>query len=160
MPLALSFAVWPLALLARRPGLSCACERCGRAACTRCDGVKGSLCGQCENVFVKRDVVDARDRLRKELQVRRRARARRLATRALGIAGGGAGHLWHGDAVRGTLVLLVLLFLGGLAVSASALVPPPYAPPWDREGRLAVFGALALLVWALAVRDLFRRTRS
>ncbi|HEX7622120.1 MAG TPA: hypothetical protein VF400_01015, partial [Anaeromyxobacteraceae bacterium] len=159
-PLALSFAVWPLALLARRPGLSRACERCGRAACTRCDGVKGSLCGQCENVFAKRDVVDARDRLRKELQVRRRGRARRLATRALGIAAGGAGHIWHGDAVRGTLVLLVLLFLGGLAVSASALVPPPYAPPWDGEARLVVFGALALLVWALAVRDLFHRTRS
>ena len=72
----------------------------------------------------------------------------------------GAGHLWRGDAVRGALVLLVLLFLGGLAVSASALVPPPYAPPWDREARLAVFGGLALLVWALAVRDLFHRTRS
>jgi len=160
VPLALSLAVWPVALLARRPGVSRACERCGRAACTRCDGVKGSLCGQCENVFAKKDVVDARDRLRKELQVRRRARARRLVTRALGVAGGGAGHLWRGDAVRGALVLLVLLFLGGLAVSASALVPPPYATRWEGDARLAVFGGLALVVWALAARDLFHRTRS
>ena len=159
-PLALSLAVWPIALLARRPGVSRACERCGRAACTRCDGVKGSLCGQCENVFVKRDVVDARDRLRKELQIRRRARVRRLATHALGVVAGGAGHLWRGDAVRGALVLLVLLFLGGLALSGSALVRAPYAPPWDGDARRTVFGGLALLVWALAARDLFHRTRS
>ena len=122
--------------------------------------MKGALCGQCENVFVKKDVVEARDRLRKELQVRRRARARRLATRALGFVVGGAGHLWRGDAVRSALVLLVLLFLGALAVSASALVPPPYTLPWEGSARLAIFGGLALLVWALAVRDLFRRTRS
>ena len=159
-PLALALAVWPMALLARRPGVSRACERCGRAACIRCDGVKGPLCGQCENVFVKKDVVEARDRLRKELQVRRRARNRRLATRVLGLVAGGAGHLWRGDAVRGTLFLLVLLFLGGLAVSANALVPPPYTLPWEGSARLAIFGGLALVVWALAVRDLFRRTRS
>jgi hypothetical protein len=122
--------------------------------------VKGPLCGQCENVFLKKGVVEARDRLRKELQVRRRARARRLATRVLGLVVGGAGHVWRGDVVRGTLVLLVLLFLGGLALSASALVPPPFAPTWEGSARLAVFGGLALLVWALAVRDLFRRTRS
>ena len=38
--------------------------------------------------------------------------------------------------MRGALLLLVLLFLGGLAVSASAFVGAPYAPPWDGHARL------------------------
>ncbi|WP_235969457.1 hypothetical protein [Anaeromyxobacter diazotrophicus] len=160
LPVAAALALWPLAWLGRRPGVSHACQRCGRAVCRRCDGVDGSLCGQCVNVFVKKDLVDPRDRLRKEQQVRRHARAERLAARALGIAAGGAGHLWRGQPARGALLLLLLAFLVALALSSAGVAPPPYPVPWAGAAKLALFGSLAALVWALSVRDLFRRTRS
>jgi hypothetical protein len=157
---AAALALWPLAWLGRRPGVSHACERCGRAVCRRCDGLDGSLCGQCVNVYVKKSLVDPRDRLRKEQQVRRHARVRRLAVRALGLAGGGAGHLWRGEAARGALLLLALLFLLALALSSGGVAPPPYPVPWAGAAKLALAGPLAALLWWSAVRDLFRRTRS
>ena len=156
---AAAFASWPLSWFGRRR-VSHACERCGRAVCRRCDGVDGSLCGQCVNVFVKKNLVDPRDRLRKEQQVRRHARARRLAARALGLLGSGAGHLWRGDAARGALLLMVFVFLVALALSAGGVAPPPQPAPWVGDAKLALVGPLAVLVWWLSVRDLFRRTRS
>ncbi|OFX20073.1 MAG: hypothetical protein A2V77_21505 [Anaeromyxobacter sp. RBG_16_69_14] len=158
-PLAIALALWPAALVRRRLAPSAACERCGRPACQRCGGAADGLCGQCVNVFVKKGVVDARDRLRKEAQVRRHARIRRQVARGLALVGGGAGHLWRGDAARGAVVMLVLVFLAAVAVSWRGLVPPPHPPTWAAMGKLAIAVPLALLVWVVAVRDLFRRTR-
>jgi tetratricopeptide (TPR) repeat protein len=155
---AAALAPWPLAWLGRRR-VSHRCERCGRAVCRRCDGVDGSLCGQCVNVYVKKDLVDPRDRLRKEQQVRRHARARRLATRAMGLLAGGAGHVWRGEAARGALLLLLLLFLAALALSGGGVAPPPQPAPWAAAAKLALVGPLAGAVWWLSIRDLFRRTR-
>ncbi len=158
-PLALALALWPVALVRRRLAPSAACERCGRPACQRCGGATDGLCGQCVNVFVKKGIVDARDRLRKEAQVRRHARIRRQVARGLALIGGGAGHVWRGEAARGAMVMLVLVFLAAVAVSWRGLVPPPHPPAWVAMGKLAVAVPLALVVWVIAVRDLFRRTR-
>jgi len=157
-PLGAAVALWLMGLLRRRVAPSVACERCGRAACARCDGGAGPLCGQCVNVFVKRGVVEPRDRLRKEAQVRRHARARRLVARVLALAGGG--HVWRGEPARGALVLLALAFLGAVAVFWRGVVPPPHPAAWVAFGKLAVAASLAVVVWALAVRDVFKRTRS
>lgn len=159
LPCAAALLVWPLAWLLRRPRVSHPCDRCGRAVCRRCDGVDGTLCGQCVNVFVKKDLVDPRDRQRKEQQVRRHARLRRRAARALALVGGGAGHLWRGDAARGALLLLALLFLLALAATGDGVAPPPFPVAWIARGKLAVAAPLAAAVWALGARDLFRRTR-
>ncbi len=159
IPLALALALWPIALARRRLTPSEACERCGRPACQRCATVADGLCGQCVNVFAKRGVVDPRDRLRKEAQVRRYASTRRLVSRGLALVSGGAGHVWHGEAARGALVLLVLAFLAAVAVPRRWLVPLPYPPAWVAIGKLVLVAPLALLVWAVAVHDLFRRTR-
>jgi hypothetical protein len=152
-------ALWALALLGRRIAPARACEKCGGPACRRCDPGAGPLCGQCVNVFVRRGVVDARDRLRKEAQVRRRAQLSAVTARILAIVGGGAGHVWHGAAIRGAAALFALLFLGFVVWFWRGIMPPPQPSPYVLAGKLAVAVPVAVLLWAAAVRDAFRRTR-
>ncbi|HET8734396.1 MAG TPA: hypothetical protein VFM45_11575, partial [Anaeromyxobacteraceae bacterium] len=149
-----------LAAAARRLAPCHACEKCGRPACRRCDAGGGPLCGQCVNVFVKKGVVDARDRLRKEAQVRRHRQVHAVVARALAITGGGAGHVFVGQAGRGFAALAGLLFVGFLVWFWRGIMPPPLPSPYALWGKLAVAAPLGLLAWALVVRDLFRRTRS
>lgn len=152
--------LWLLALAGPRLAPARACDRCGGPACRRCDAGAGALCGQCVNVFVKKGVVDARDRLRKEAQVRRHAQFTRGATRILALVGGGAGQLWDGAPVRGALLLVAVLFLGFLVWFWRGIMPPPQPSPYVLVGKIAVAVPLGVGLWALAVRDAFRRTRS
>jgi len=158
-PLAAALVLWPLAFLGRRLRASGACERCGGPTCTRCGPAAGALCGQCVNVFVKKGVVEARDRHRKEMQVVRRGRYRRLLARGLAIASGGGGHLWLGEVGKGALILFALAFLAAVAVFWRGAVPPPYPSGSEEVAKLAVVVPLALAIWVVAVRHLFRSTR-
>jgi hypothetical protein len=159
VPLALVASLWGVALAGRVMRPSRACEKCGRPACARCDGATGLLCGQCVNVFVRKGVVEARDRVRKETQVRRYAGARRFIARVAAAAAGGAGHLVLGHPVKGALLLATFLFAVFLVVFRDGVAPPPQPAPLATLGRLAVAIPLAIAVHALAVRDVFRRTR-
>lgn len=151
--------LWALGLASRALAPSRPCARCGGPSCRRCDPAAGEECGQCLNVFARRAAVDARDRLRKEAQVRRHARLTRAVTRVLAVVGGGAGQVFHGAVVRGAAALLAVLFLGFVIWFWRGIVPPPQPSPYVLVGKLAVAAPLAILVWALAVRDAFRRTR-
>jgi tetratricopeptide (TPR) repeat protein len=153
-------ALAALTLAARRIAPARRCERCGRPACGRCDGATGTACGQCVNVFERRGVVDPRDRLRKEREVRRTAALTRLTARALAVLGGGAGHVITGAPVRGALLMGGILFSAFLILSWRGVVPPPYPSQYALAGKLAVAVPLGLALWALAIRDLYRRTRS
>jgi tetratricopeptide (TPR) repeat protein len=152
-------ALWLLALAGRGLAPALACETCGRPACRRCAGV-GGACGQCVNVFHRKGVVDARDRLRKEAQVRRHEQLVRAATRVLAVVGGGAGQIFHGAAVLGAVLLLATLFAGFVLWFWRGIMPPPQPSAYVLAGKLAVAAPLGVLLWALAVRDAFRRTRS
>ncbi|WP_248355100.1 tetratricopeptide repeat protein [Anaeromyxobacter oryzae] len=153
-------ALWLLGLAVSRLAPARACERCGGAACRRCDAAAGARCGQCVNVFERKGVVDARDRLRKEAQVRRHARFTRGAARTLALVGAGAGQVWQGATALGALLLLAVLFLGFLVWFWRGIAPPPHPSPYVLFGKLAVAVPTGLALWALAVRDAFRRTRS
>ncbi|HSN92907.1 MAG TPA: hypothetical protein VLS93_16875, partial [Anaeromyxobacteraceae bacterium] len=150
--------LWLLALVGERIGPSQHCERCGRPACRRCDGLAGSLCGQCVNVFHKRGVVEARDRLRKEAQVRRHERGERIAVRVLAILGGGAGHVFDGAPGRGFALMAGLAFAWFGIWFWRGLLPPPQPSVYALAGKLVVAVPLAIGVYAFAVRDAFRRT--
>jgi tetratricopeptide (TPR) repeat protein len=151
--------LWALALAGRRLAPCHTCEKCGRPACRRCDDRQAALCGQCVNVFVQKGVVDVRDRLRKEAQVRWHARVRAWTARALAVVGGGAGHVYAGRSVRGALYLAAFGVLAVAALSWRGVLPPavpsPYAPPL----KLAVALPLAALVHLAAVRDALRKGR-
>jgi len=160
VPLALLGLLWALAAVARAIDPARACDKCGRPACRRCDAGGGPLCGQCVNVYVKKGVVDARDRLRKEAQVRRHRQIRQITARILAVVGGGAGHVFHGQAGRGFGALAALLFVGFLVWFWRGIMPPPSPSPYVLWGKLAVAVPLGLVLYLLVVRDLFRRTRS
>lgn len=158
-PVGLVAALWLLALGAGRLRPSRACERCGGPACRRCDPNAGELCGQCVNVFVHKGLVDARDRLRKEAQVRRYRASVAVVTRILSIVGCGAGQLFGGAPVKGALLLLVTLFAGFLVYFWRGIVPPPMPSPYVLLGKVIFAAPLGVAVWLLAIRDAFRRTR-
>jgi hypothetical protein len=158
-PLGVVAALWLLGLVAGRLRPSRACERCGGAACRRCDPNAGELCGQCVNVFVHKGLVDARDRLRKEAQVRRHGQLVAVTTRILSIVGCGAGQLFHGAPVKGALLLLATLFAGFLVYFWRGVIPPPQPSPYVLVGKLVVAVPVGLAVWLLAIRDAFRRTQ-
>jgi hypothetical protein len=158
-PLALLALLWGVAAASRAIDPARACEKCGRPACRRCDAGGGPLCGQCVNVYVKKGVVDARDRLRKDAQVRRHRQVGQALARLLAVLGGGAGHIFYGLAGRGFVALVALLFVGFLIWFWRGLMPPPAPSPYLLWGKLAVAVPAGLLVYLLAVRDLFRRTR-
>jgi len=159
LPLALVASLWGLAALAGRLDPSRACEKCGRPACRRCDGVSAGTCGQCVNVFYRQNVVDTRDRMRKEAQVRRHGLWRRIATRALAVTGGGAGHILAGQAPLGALILFALLFFGFVVWFWQGVLPPPQPSPYGAALRLAVAVPLFVGLYAFALRDAFRRSR-
>ena len=159
LPLLLIGSLWVLALLVPRLAPAAPCDRCGRPACRRCDPASTASCGQCVNVYFRRNAVDPRDRDRKDAQVRRHARVRRWIERALAILGGGAGHVVGGRPVLGFLVLFALVFLGFLAWFWHGVVPPPQHSPYAVALRLAVAVPLFALLYGIAVRDAFRRTR-
>lgn len=151
--------LWLVALARERLAPSAACERCGRPACRRCDPAAGALCSQCVNAFVKKGVVDARDRLRKEDQVRRHAQYEVVVTRVLAVTGGGAGLVWSGAVIAGFLFLLGILFLGAVVWFWRGVLPPPQPSPWVLIGKVGVALPLGILLYALAVREAFRRTK-
>ena len=158
-PLGLIASLWALALLTPRLAPAAPCDRCGRPACRRCDPAATASCGQCVNVYLRRNAVDPRDRDRKDVQVRRHARIRRFTERALAVLGGGAGHVVGGHPVLGFLVLFALLFLGFIAWFWHGVVPPPQHSPYAVALRLAVAVPLFAILYGIAVRDAFRRTR-
>jgi Zn-dependent protease with chaperone function len=111
------------------------------------------------NVYLRQNAVEPRDRTRKERQVRRHERVRRWTERLLAVLGGGAGHVVGGHPVTGFLVLFALFFLGFLVWSWYGVVPPPLHSTYAVALRLAVAVPLLVIVYAIAVRDAFRRTR-
>jgi hypothetical protein len=159
-PLGLLALLWALAAAGRLIDPSRACEKCGRPACRRCDAGGGALCGQCVNVYVRKGLVDARDRLRKEAQVRRHRQLHVLAARTLAVLGGGAGHVYQGLAGRGFAALAGLFFVGFLVWFWRGIMPPPLPSPYVLWGKATVAVPVGLVVYLLVVRDLFRRTRS
>jgi tetratricopeptide (TPR) repeat protein len=158
VPAAILAFLWLLAAVAGRIEPARACERCGRPSCRRCDGVAGATCGQCVNVFQKRGVVEARDRLRKEAQVRRHQRTERFAVRTLAVLGGGAGHVFGGAPGRGFALMGVLAFAWAVVWFWRGVLPPPHPSAFALGGKLLVALPLAVVVHAFALRDAFRRT--
>ena len=102
--------------------------------------------------------MDARDRIRKEAQVRRHAQLVHHVTRILSVVAGGAGQLWHGAPVKGALFLVGILFAAFVLWFWRGVMPPPQPSPYVLAGKIAFAAPLGIAVWALAVRDAFRRT--
>jgi hypothetical protein len=117
----LSVAVWALRA-ARGPARSC--SRCGRAFCSRCS-VKGrDICSQCHSIFVRKEGVEAKVRVRKMAEIKRRQQLNTFRRTLLAVLLPGGGHCSAGHYVVGTLFLLpAAFFLATRFLVADALYP-------------------------------------
>jgi tetratricopeptide (TPR) repeat protein len=98
-----------LLLIQKRLVLSKICTRCGRPACRRCniELKDNTVCGQCFHVFVRKEKIDSKSRISKELQIRRFLKGQESITRGINFILPGTGQLIRGRTVRGVLFLLV-----------------------------------------------------
>ncbi|MDF1565663.1 MAG: tetratricopeptide repeat protein [Deltaproteobacteria bacterium] len=145
--------------LRERLGVADPCQRCGRPVCRKCDRQsQGELCGQCINVFEKKDLVAPEVRMAKEKSIRRRQVFLDRMERLLGILVPGLGQVFGERLVLG-LILLFLFFFGltGLLFwngpVPSALWADGGLPSW----RLAGCAVLLGVSWIVSLWSVLRR---
>lgn len=158
--LASAFFVLSAAALRRRLRPATKCEKCGRPVCARCDPeltATSGLCGQCISVFVRRTGVDAPNRIRKEISVRRYRRREVLLRRLAGVFVGGGGHVLSGRLVSGALYLVAFSNLLSQAVFWNGFLPSPVAlAPVFSPYRAGVFATAIVALYVVSVRHLVR----
>lgn len=133
-------------------GLARPCRKCGRILCSRCGGREAAVCSQCHHIFVRKDGVDARVRVRKMADIKRSEQLAKMRHLIAAVVLPGGGHFSVGRYAAGLIfllpasVLLAAFFFGGGAL-------PPAWHLRAMEGRgLAVSGAAAyFFLWALSL---------
>ncbi|ATB32512.1 hypothetical protein MEBOL_005992 [Melittangium boletus DSM 14713] len=164
------FAAWSLSLLGalfafgfgfagQTLKASRECEKCGRPVCRRCDkelGVASKTCAQCVNVFSRRVVVEARVRARKHIEIERNRRWSSGLSYILGVLVSGAGHVFHGLAVRGALYAFFFLLAVAGVLLRSGVLRSPYgeAPLYLKLAPVLLF---LIPLHLLTLRGLYRR---
>jgi tetratricopeptide (TPR) repeat protein len=135
------------------------CEKCGRPVCRRCDkelGMASKMCAQCVNAFSRKGAVEARVRARKQIEIERNRQWESGVSYAFGALVSGAGHLFQGLTVRGTLYAFFFLFAVSGVLLRSGVLRAPY-------GEVPVYLKLAPLLLLLiplhllTLRGLYRR---
>jgi hypothetical protein len=159
----LSFAILAVVAVAlllmmawiRRPlRLASECERCGMAACRRCNPEMPDLrhCGQCHHAFVLNVAIDQQLRIKKEIEAHRHALATGRLRRLVSLLLAGGGQLITGATLRGLLYLTafcssLVALLGALDIlPAVAALPDASVPGAAVATVAAVLAALAYLV--------------
>jgi tetratricopeptide (TPR) repeat protein len=135
------------------------CEKCGRPVCRRCDkelGVAAKMCAQCVNVFSRKGVVEARVRARKQIEIERNRRLESGVSFAFGALVSGAGHLFQGLAVRGSIYAFLFLLAVAGVLLRSGVLRSPYgeAPMYLKLAPLLLF---LIPLHLLTLRGLYRR---
>lgn len=150
--LALVVLLW-FAVPAIRP--TSGCTTCGSIADprSRLDAADGAVCERCLLIDIRRAFVDAKEQWfrehEREVHAAKRARRARLVTWFLP----GYGHLLRGAALRGVLFLGVVVTCTVAGLEFGEIVQDPGTPGGLDSGRLFIFGALAGVMWLIAVID-------
>jgi hypothetical protein len=159
-PLVLAaFLIFALGLVRGAFKPSHECDKCGRPVCRRCDkelGMASKLCAQCVNVFSRKIVVEARVRARKHIEIERNRQWTSGVSYVFGGLVSGAGHLFHGLAVRGALYAFLFLFtVAGLLLRSGVLRAPYGDVPLPLK--LAPLLLILIPLHLLSLRGLYRR---
>lgn len=157
--------IWPFALgvilllglglwvLGAVRGLAQACRKCGRVFCSRCHGkTGGALCSQCHHIFVKKEGVEARVRVRKmgDIQRRQRLAAARRVVLALLVPGGG--HLSAGRFGAGAVFALpATMMLAWVFFTRNAFPATSHLRLTAGLGIILPLGGAFVLWWALSL---------
>jgi len=154
-----ALGVFALGFAGRAIKASRECEKCGRPVCRRCDkelGVAAKMCAQCVNVFSRKSAVEARMRARKQIEIERHRQWESYISYGFGALVSGAGHLFHGLAVRGTLyAFLFLVAVSGVLMRGGVLRAPYGEVPLYLK--LAPLLVLLIPLHLLTLRGLYRR---
>lgn len=130
------------------------CQRCGQAACRRCNPELPDQhqCGQCYHAFVADDDVDAQVKIQKEIEVRRyQARTRRVR-QVSAVLLVGMPQVIRGDTVWGLIWTTVTCTLGILLCGALGWLPVPVLGLAGGEALARVVVGVALaIVYGLGV---------
>ena len=139
-------------------GEATACRRCGRVYCPNCQpGRSGDLCSQCHHIFIKKEGVDARVRVRKMGEIKSWERLLRIRHIVCAVLAPGGGHLSAGRFWPGVLLLLPASFFEARVLLGHGGFPSPWslgsaASSWFVGIGAAGFAALWLLSLWLTVR--------
>jgi len=152
--------VFALNALIKKGAYSHFCQKCGKVSCKKCQKPYYSkeLCPRCHQIFVKLEGVEARDRLRKTLEVREKNQKEALIYRvtSLVMPGGGhflSGHPMKGFFITGTFVFLIKdIFFGQFFKVRYDFVLPILKPD------TILLAILLVLVYAYAQFDMRRLT--
>jgi hypothetical protein len=132
------------------------CEKCGLAACRRCDPdlvFASGLCTQCINVFTRKGLVPPQLKVRKQLEVIHHQSRRERLSWLLGIVCSGGGHLFTGRPIRGVLFAFAALFLICSGVLGEGAFRAPYGEV-PLALRLAPVALTFAVVYLLSLRSL------
>jgi tetratricopeptide (TPR) repeat protein len=159
LPFALGGLLFGFGFLRQGLKASKVCEKCGRAACRRCDpdlGLGSTLCTQCVNVFSRKGLVPPQLKARKQAQVDRYQTWMGRVALALGALVSGAGHVFAGLPLRGALYTFLFLLGVGTVFFHHGVLRAPYgeAPSYLK---FTLAGLLLLPVYLLTWRGLYRR---
>ncbi len=111
----IGFIVLVMALNALRRNKAFAhfCVKCGKVSCKKCQKPVYSkeLCSQCHQIFIKMDGVEAKDRLKKTLEIREKETSEGLLYRISSLVLPGSGHYLAGRPIRGFIFSGIFIFL-------------------------------------------------
>jgi tetratricopeptide (TPR) repeat protein len=148
-----------LGLAARRWRLSQPCVHCGQPVCRSCDPQLPDLstCSQCHHLLRRQDVVDARAKIAKEIQVRKYRRRLQRMAQFLTILLPGTGQMIKEHTGRAVpMLVLAALVAVQLAMPGEIMAYPYRLTQGVNWLALAPALILGLLVWSWAVWDVFR----
>ncbi|MFQ5768577.1 MAG: hypothetical protein ACE5ID_11430 [Acidobacteriota bacterium] len=137
-PMFLSWS-WPLVVLPlgtvflllgrrRRPGWPVSCGLCGRITCKHCalDSGRQSRCASCQALAGQQRSLPRMVRKKKKAAIAAYQRRKARTCRALAVLIPGAGQIWAGRAVAGSLLLVTA------SIAALALILGPSLPEFPR----------------------------
>lgn len=137
------------------------CAKCGKVSCKKCQKPVYSkeLCSQCHQIFVKMDGVEARDRLKKTLEIREKETREGMLFRISSLLLPGSGHYLVGRPMRGFIFSGIFIFLVK-DIFFGHFLDMPYAFSLNVIGPDTVLMAALLLVFYIVTQmDIYRITK-
>jgi tetratricopeptide (TPR) repeat protein len=137
------------------------CEKCGKVSCKKCQKPVFSkdLCSQCHQIFVKLEGVEAKDRLKKTLEIREKETRDGMLYRISSLFLPGSGHYLMGRPMRGFIFsgIFILLIKD---VFFGRFLEVPYAYSLNVIGPDTVLQVFLLAVFYFLTQiDIYRITR-
>jgi len=137
------------------------CNKCGKVSCRKCQKpfYSKELCPQCHQIFVKLEGVEAKDRVRKMLEIRETHQKSGLIFRISSLILPGSGHFLMGHPLRGFIFAGMFIFMiKDIFFGPFFEVPYDFRMPFIQPD-LILMGLLLLFFYVFAQLDTHRITK-